>query len=377
MPHQILTTVAVAQPEYRSQPRSEGRLPDLDGLRGVAILMVVLFHYVLLPDLWRASPFSLQVFCSGLLASGVNLFFVLSGFLIGGILLDHRTSPAYFRAFYGRRIFRIFPVYYGFLVLTAIAGVVQHAHGTPTPVFDAGTPYWLFFLFLQNFSLAWYGDWKWITVTMAWSLALEEQFYLTLPIAVKKLGTQTPARISIILVVVAPVLRFFLPWTTHSVGSLVRQALLADGLAAGFLCAVVVRSEIKISSRCLGAAALGFVPLVALTNLAHSPVAFLTETSLAAFYSCILLLATQGFFAVLRSSVLRFFGTISYTLYMVHQSALVLVHQIIRHAPPSMIGIKAWFASIAAILLSIAGCGFTWVYLEKPLLSWARGKFRY
>jgi peptidoglycan/LPS O-acetylase OafA/YrhL len=235
----------------------------------------------------------------------------------------------------------------------------------------------MFFLFLQNFSLGWYGDWNWITVTMAWSLALEEQFYLTLPLAVKRLDTKTLVRMTTLLVLGAPVLRFFVPNTPHAIGSLLHQALFGDGLVAGFLCAALVRSHFKPRSICLGTTVLVLAPLVVITHVTSSPVEFLRETSLAAFYSCILLLAVRGSFAVLRSFVLRFFGTISYTLYLVHQSALVYLHHIVRHQQPSNLGGKATFVSIAALLISIAAAWFSWVLLEKPLLSWARRKFRY
>jgi peptidoglycan/LPS O-acetylase OafA/YrhL len=370
-------SVQAAQSERKPVPQPETRLLDLDGIRGIAILMVLLCHYVFLPDIGRAAPGSLQVFCFHLFASGVELFFVLSGFLIGGILLDHRTSPTYFRGFYGRRIFRIIPVYYGFLLLTAVAGVILHARGSPTPVFDAANPYWTFFLFLQNFSLAWYGDWHWLTVSMAWSLALEEQFYLTLPVAVKGLKTKTLVLMSSLLVFGAPVVRVLFSTTPHTLGVLVNEAVLGEGLAAGFLCAALVRSGLKVSSRWLRVATLFLAPFVAVTHIAPSPIAFLRETSLIAIYSCILLLATRGSIAIFRSSILRFFGTISYTLYLVHQSALVLLHLIVRHAPPSDVGGKAILASIAAFLLCIAGCWYSWLYVEKPLISWARGKYPY
>jgi peptidoglycan/LPS O-acetylase OafA/YrhL len=150
---------------------SEARLLELDGLRGIAILMVLICHYGLAPDIAHAAPSSLHVFSFHIFASGVDLFFVLSGFLISGILLDHRDSVSYFRTFYGRRIFRIFPVYYGFLLGTAAAGMALHIYHKPTPLFDARAPYWTFVLFLQNFSLSWFGDSGWTTVSMTWSFS--------------------------------------------------------------------------------------------------------------------------------------------------------------------------------------------------------------
>jgi Acyltransferase family len=102
------------------------RIPELDGLRGLAILLVMLCHYVGNPD---HSPLGFLphrfflAFTAGW--SGVDLFFVLSGFLIGGILLEARDSPNYFRTFYIRRVFRILPIYYLWTPLFALIVVVS------------------------------------------------------------------------------------------------------------------------------------------------------------------------------------------------------------------------------------------------------------
>jgi peptidoglycan/LPS O-acetylase OafA/YrhL len=93
------------------------RIPELDGVRGLAILLVIALHYFVAEV--DPEPGSLIGLAQLLLINsrmGVDLFFVLSGFLIGGILLDNKDSPNYFKAFYTRRVFRIFPLYY--LVLT-------------------------------------------------------------------------------------------------------------------------------------------------------------------------------------------------------------------------------------------------------------------
>jgi peptidoglycan/LPS O-acetylase OafA/YrhL len=100
---------------------SPGRVPELDGLRGVAISLVIVFHYVASAEHRGLNPWlhrALTGFAFGW--SGVDLFFILSGFLIGGILLDARSSPTYFRAFYMRRVFRILPLYYAWTLLFAV-----------------------------------------------------------------------------------------------------------------------------------------------------------------------------------------------------------------------------------------------------------------
>ena len=129
------------------------RLPQLDGLRGVAILLVVVCHCVANAEHERLG-YWLGHFLSGLTVgwSGVDLFFVLSGFLIGGILLDARDSPRYFRTFYARRVFRILPVYYLWILIYVVI-VAIGVYGVPgaLPVGRRDlTTVPIYVLFLQN-----------------------------------------------------------------------------------------------------------------------------------------------------------------------------------------------------------------------------------
>src|SRR6266404_109473 len=101
----------MSKPELSNRSR---RIPELDALRGIAILLVLIYHFVIIPGGLSVASASLPAYliALGKLSwSGVDLFFVLSGFLIGGILLDARTSRNYFKAFYMRRFHRILPIY--------------------------------------------------------------------------------------------------------------------------------------------------------------------------------------------------------------------------------------------------------------------------
>jgi peptidoglycan/LPS O-acetylase OafA/YrhL len=103
--------------------RLAGRIPELDGIRGLAILLVLILHYIV-EGLGSSHSFAAQAL--RLSWSGVDLFFVLSGFLIGGILLDAKQSDAYYRTFYLRRISRILPLY-GILMPFDCPGLVPIA----------------------------------------------------------------------------------------------------------------------------------------------------------------------------------------------------------------------------------------------------------
>lgn len=128
------------------------RIPELDGLRGLAILLVISVHYFYNPDanMPVALHFLQGFFCLGW--TGVDLFFVLSGFLIGGILLEVRASPNYFKTFYIRRFFRIVPLYYlwlfCFIALLFLRGSTFDAQSAQAGI---NWPLWGHFLFLQNF----------------------------------------------------------------------------------------------------------------------------------------------------------------------------------------------------------------------------------
>jgi peptidoglycan/LPS O-acetylase OafA/YrhL len=153
------------------------RIAELDGLRAAAILMVVAWHYLGRPSgpdslLWKATHFG---------SSGVDLFFVLSGYLITSILIANRTSPRFFSAFYGRRTFRILPIYY----LMIAAYVVGRSTGFLPALFQSSIPAWVYLLGLQNIWMTFGKTWgsEWLVVT--WSLAIEEQFYLLWPVVVR------------------------------------------------------------------------------------------------------------------------------------------------------------------------------------------------
>lgn len=145
-----------------------GHVPALDGIRGVAIAMVLCFHSGLVLDGSNIGE-RLWFYPASIGWSGVDLFFVLSGFLITTVLIQTRNDTRYFRNFFMRRVLRIFPVYFGSLLLF----FTQLDTGEQT------TWYWLF---AQNWIPVFDGTPQPTALQPYWSLAVEEQFYLVWPI---------------------------------------------------------------------------------------------------------------------------------------------------------------------------------------------------
>src|SRR5580704_14894457 len=189
------------------------RIPELDGLRGIAIGMVIFFHVVTLAIAARPTlPLGYILATTRLFWSGVDLFFVLSGFLIGGILLDARDSPNYFKTFYVRRFCRILPLYFLFIGLVATAyQFVYRPIGAPlNGIFEGRLPWYWYFSFAQNLRMAKLNTTGAAIMSVTWSLAVEEQFYLVLPAIVRFVRRSALPYVFIAGIVIAPLVRLFI-----------------------------------------------------------------------------------------------------------------------------------------------------------------------
>jgi peptidoglycan/LPS O-acetylase OafA/YrhL len=285
-------------------------IPELEGLRGVAILAVVLYHcHLRLVGTWVYGPVLWGW-------AGVNLFFALSGFLITSILLEARERPHYFRNFYARRALRIWPVY--FLLLIVCYSVPDWFLGD-TLAHQAKWPILLAYaLFVQNLRHTPLPG----TLGPTWSLAIEEQYYLVWAPVVRycrgRLNWLLPV-ILVAMIVASPVFRLsHAHWlnTTHTLIHL-------EGIALGSLLSFCMYHA-RISRRVwvwigVAAAVLGFVAV----GTIFGGTAFL-DTGLALGFAGVVLLAIAGTGArnpvayLLRRGPLAFYGRISYGLYMTH-----------------------------------------------------------
>jgi len=364
------------------------RLIELDGLRGFALVMILVFHSVSQEGEYPAGSFLAYLQRSVAMGwSALDLFFVLSGFLIGGILMDSRESPSYFKTFYIRRFYRIVPVYYVwvslYILLIGLAGEVVTRYsnsGVRPPLTPAITSY---FLFLQNsftiplfgFSGAWFGH--------LWSLAVEEQFYLVTPLVVRLTRPKNLKWILFAVIVIAVgarvVFRFVLDGSPLLVAT--RTVCRMDALAIGMLGAILVRSEagwqwlaqnlltLRVILTLFG---LGVVALFLFAYGSISPaMQAVGFTWLAGFYTTLLLLAVGnhgGWLAsFLRIRLLRELGSVSYCVYLVHVVVSVTLHAVILRQPPRISTSSGVLVTLLAVLVSYSVAKISWIYFESPL----------
>src|SRR5437879_42167 len=235
------------------------QIPQLDAVRGIAILLVILHNQSsVFPSLHLE-----RLFANGWM--GVDLFFVLSGFLITGILVDTKPSYGYFRNFYARRCLRIWPLYYALIVFMFVI-VPRLRPADAHTVFDKSSPWWAYPLFLQNVLIPSPTNAAG-PLAVTWSLAIEEQFYLVWPWVIRYGSPAQVRRLALLVIGLSPALRLYLSF--HDVNLYTNVFCRLDGLMAGALLALVVRSDAFLPERFVRPAWMALVVAV--------PLAFATE----------------------------------------------------------------------------------------------------
>jgi peptidoglycan/LPS O-acetylase OafA/YrhL len=371
--------------ERDSVPRPATRMhvPALDGVRGLAVSMVLVFHFFgQMEPTTRLEKALCWVTQTG--AFGVELFFVLSGFLITGILYDSSQRGqrgAYFRNFYMRRVLRIFPLYYLVLVaLFLVAPLIPPLRG-PDLDFMRQHQGWAW-LYGVNVYIALHGDWALRYIDHFWSLCIEEHFYLVWPLVVWLMAGRATVLMWVSLSTSFAAIAARLVgniaglnwWATY-----VLTPFRLDGLALGAFLAMLARQPggmDRIQRMLPRVAAFIGAGIVAsfvwvLLNRRGLPAIYTIRVTLIMMLLAALLMwalvAPEGALVsrFFRSRPMTFLGTYSYGLYVYHHFlSYYMMHRRTEFVVARWVGSHLWGALLQAIAGSLVSLGIAYASYE-------------
>jgi peptidoglycan/LPS O-acetylase OafA/YrhL len=350
------------------------KMPELDSVRGIAILSVLFYHGFVwsngLTGLEGTARFFVEITRFGWL--GVNLFFVLSGFLITGILVESKQRDDYYRRFYIRRALRILPAFYAVLLVLAL---------TPS---QNGKYLFLSFFYLSNFAPLFAIP---MTYGMLWSLAVEEHFYMLWPLVVRRLSLPWLMAWAIGIVLVVPGLRAIAFGPQLSEGFNYYTWFVADGLATGAILALFVRMP-GFCRKNLAQLSGGAIAIALLLLVGGTPWGMLTRQRI---LGAVLMLTAWHFFFmgviglsllagtsrwswIVNRPILQFFGNISYGLYLIHWLVFMWYDDVVKIYWPSAYPPSGRFGLVTLRFVCVAGVATALSYLsrrffEEPFLN--------
>jgi peptidoglycan/LPS O-acetylase OafA/YrhL len=363
------------------------RLPEVDGVRGLAIVLVLIWHYFVCTANIPTSPHWLRVTASSLtlIWCAMDLFFVLSGYLIGGVFLDYRRSPNLLKVFYIRRFFRIMPLYVIWVGLFFAGREFLPAQRFAW-LFDHQVPTWGYFLFSHNIVAMIYDHAGPHWMGISWSLALEEQFYVLLSLLVLAVPPKGFPWVCGLMIVTAMPLRFV------TMRILPDNAWAAwfplwcrwDSLFCGVLLAWSRRQDWwhltnapKFRWMAWGIFLLGITWLMTLSlrrmifpNLGHIMTYGITASSI--MFTAMMFLVVHGsvLTRLLSWRPLVFMGTICYGVYLFHQAINGIFHGLIYHDEPKLERLDQVLVTLLATVTTILLAHLSYTKFEKPLIDY-------
>jgi peptidoglycan/LPS O-acetylase OafA/YrhL len=353
---------------FGAKPTQDRRITTLDGLRGLMTIMVIVSHY------FAELEHGFRGVMVGWIA--VDMFFVLSGFLIGKLILDRKHHSNFFTVFYIRRICRIIPPYLFTIILVSLL-----IRWLPQTWVDANVqfPLWSYLTFNQGFFMAAVHSIgaHWLAPT--WTLAVEEHFYLIVPAAL----VFTPSRWLIPSLISITVASFSLRLGLFCLGGNTYIALgllpgQAAPLACGLLAAIAVRTDGVNWPRITPALRITPILGVGACALLHS----LSLALFNGFDSLLVAIACTAYLLCIvhetpearryHSKTLQFFGNNGYCLYLCHLPILGIMHGIILGTKPDLATPAQWLVTIATLPICVlVGWGMTKL-IEEPLTRYGR-----
>lgn len=315
------------------EPLLDGNVPALDGIRGLAIIIVMLGHFAIGFTTGTTGDVVLKTLMQTGWA-GVDLFFALSGFLITGILLEARGASHFFRNFYARRILRIFPVYYAFLFAFFVILPIVKPPAPGGPFDGWNISQWWFWTYLSNLQILFPAWPRPGPLTHLWSLAVEEQFYLFWPAVVFFTTRKGLLRTCAAFMIVSVVIRIWLQTTgiNPTAGYRITPARL-DTLGTGAAIAILARDPAwwpRIRNLAPKAIIIALIGMLAVSIPTRSmlqssfPMQAVGYSMLAIIGAALIIFSidprseNRPVVRLFRTPFMRFFGKYSYALYIFH-----------------------------------------------------------
>lgn len=359
-----------------------GHIREFDGLRGLGLIAVLAEHFA--PRATQGTLYFQFKFTGWI---WLESFFVLSGFLIAGILLDARHEPRYFRNFFVRRSLRVFPLYYALLLTGTAALLLRHDGAGYRALVDGwGSPGW-FFLYLGNVRTAMLGEWPAAHFLVPlWSLQIEEQFYLLLPFAVWRLAPRTLFRALLAAAIASPCIRlaFFLLDRENAHLQYVLLPSRFEGLAFGAMIAIRYRTGAwrPPRARLLAVTAASLLAMYACLAWGYFKVSnyrllLVGFTVVAAAFACVIVCLIEyresRWTAWLRLPPLLYLGRVSYGVYLLQVPTHLLLVGVTTHFgwpyPTDGWWARAWWVFGVQVAATVALASVSWYAFERPILT--------
>ncbi len=364
------------------------RVPQIDGLRAIAIMLVVSFHYInnqLINSRLYLGKLSAKLFSFGW--AGVDLFFVLSGFLIGGILISNKNKQNYFSTFYIRRFLRIIPNYYLLVIIFVLICSAPLFWGKSYLASNTVLPLWSYFTMLQNLFMAKLNNMGNAAMSVTWSIAIEEQFYLIMPLIIYFTNTKILPYLLIIFIVAAIFFRsiYSVAGVSFNIPAYVLLPCRMDAISFGVLLAwinVEYGIENFVSKHyktLLGLLLFSAITCITLFTI-YQDIGIIRNTLFALFFTCCIAIAlgksNSIYSQLLTNKTLNWIGKISYSLYLFHY--LILRSTKVVFAKSHNLQNPLWLftASVTALIVSIFFSWLVYKFLESPIVAFGK-KFNY
>lgn len=363
-----IPSLGLDQPKPAS---GELRIAALDGVRGFMTILVLLSHYF--AEIANGFP------SFGFGWQAVNMFFVLSGFLIGRLIIERKESENFFTVFIMRRICRTFPSYMvSILIIFAVLWIFR---AEPWTKFKTEFPLWTYLTFTQNIFMGMTNDVGAYWAAPTWTLALEEQLYVLLPFVFFLAPRRTWRWILIGVALAAVVLRAVVFTSDVApVWGLVILPTRADVLVVGVIAAIIFKdksidlSRYDFTLRCAPVVLLFAAALLALIDPDRVLFNVFGPMLVSTGFACLLVAMMRGAPEAKRfeSKFFCFFGHISYCVYLTHLMVLGLMHGLILGAKPSLGSVEQWLVTVAGLFVAV-GVGWALTTLiEAPLTAYGR-----